>query len=212
MGYSSTVEHGNLDPGVSGSNPLTPAILFKEMQMSVKLEAPKIKLLPTQEVFEDVGDVLYGQGFIIQPPAMDLSPGHDKLLPLCMTNDPWITLVRYNVDADDLKTMLEYECPFSDNKYYWFIPNLILVKKSVEIYRQGRLKDKQYDYYFDTAFIKHIHGHNIFELDSVRRAFLGHGYTDGTLPSDGEGKLVKAAVALENGDFLLGWTWLWFNK
>jgi hypothetical protein len=206
------VELGNLGPAVGGSIPSTPATLFKEMQMNVKFEKPKIKLLATKETFDDTGDLLCGQVFIIKQPVMDLSPGHDKLLPLMMTSDPWITLTRYNVDAGDLKTMLEYECPWSDNRYYWFMPNLILVRKDVGIYRQGRLKDKEYDYYFDTAFIKHIHGHNIFELDNVHRAFLGHGYTDSTLPSDGSGRLEKAAVALENGDFLLGWTWIWFNK
>jgi hypothetical protein len=182
------------------------------MQMNAKFEKPKIKLLPTQEVFADNGDILCGQTFIIKQPIIDLSAGHDKLLPLCMTSDPWITLARYNVDASDLKTMLEYECPFSDNKYYWFIPNLILIKNDVEIYRQGKLKSKEYDYYFDTAFMKQMHGDRLFELDEVQRAFLGHGYTDGTLPSDGSGKLERAAVALENGDFLLGRTWLWFNK
>ena len=46
----------------------------------------------------------------------------------------------------------------------------------------------------------------------VTTAILGHGYTDGTLPSDGFGHHELACLELENEDLVVGWLYVWFNK
>ena len=46
----------------------------------------------------------------------------------------------------------------------------------------------------------------------VTDAMLGHGYTTGTLPSDGHGNKVLATIPLANGDELLVVCWVWFHQ
>lgn len=48
--------------------------------------------------------------------------------------------------------------------------------------------------------------------DQITQSFLGHGYTTSRLPLDGFSELDNAVIELDNGDAILGWIWLWFNK
>ena len=41
---------------------------------------------------------------------------------------------------------------------------------------------------------------------------MGHGYTYCTLPSDGSNHKDVCMIRLDNGDILVGQTWVWFNK
>ena len=165
----------------------------------------------TKEKFDDIGDLLFGETLIVKVP--EINKERDKFLMLMsyFRPIPWQTLRCFGVDVEELTALLEYSCPFTENKYYWFVPTCILVRSKVgtRAYRQGMFKESVYDYLFD---LESYSDDNTFSLSQVQVALLGHGYTDGTLPHDGSCYKKQAAIALDNGDYLLGWSWVWFNK
>ena len=54
--------------------------------------------------------------------------------------------------------------------------------------------------------------YTIDAIGDIQQSLLGHGYTDGTYPSDGDGELILLDAQLDNGDMVVGWGWVWYNK
>jgi len=159
----------------------------------------------------EIGDILSGSEFIVRKVKNDEKLGN-FIFANAISHNPWITLKKLDIDAEQLKKEFEYKDPFTDNTYYHFIPLAIIVK-DVNVYRKGRYSSKDCDYLFDvewnTSFVcKDKHP----ELNSISKSMLGHGYTDGTLPNDGDGKHIEVLIELDNGDFLFGYCWEWYNK
>lgn len=161
-------------------------------------------------------DILYGENFIEREvEKRDLE--HDILpINIHMFNqvDSWISLQqRFGMFITELKKECEYECVWTHNKFSWFYPEwLILRKNTSEYYRNLDKKNKEFTMLFDIAYWREIKREIIEEPDSLVCAFMGHGYTSGTLPSDGHGELKTVLVGLDNGDALWGHCWFWYNK
>jgi len=122
------------------------------------------------------------------------------------------------VNAKDIKEKLTAECPWSDNKYFIFYPIAILFqdKNTWDSKQNDKYFGPYRDMFFDRDWqmrrfeIKDREVH--FSIGSVDRSLLGHGYTEGTMPSDGGGGLKNAAMHLSNGDLIIGKVWVWYNK
>ena len=125
--------------------------------------------------------------------------------------NPWQFLEKINIIIEGLKKTFQYECPFTHNTYYHFIPIAIVVNynSTVEQYRQPNFENS-WDYLFDLEWVLHMC--KMPEIDSIQRSMLGHGYTFATLPDDGSGKFIKALIELDNKDHILGYCWEWYNK
>jgi len=123
-------------------------------------------------------------------------------------------LADLGVDANAVQEEALYQCPWSGNHYHWMFPLGILTDDEKRYgldsgnIRSGRpwlcpmvSADMDENGYTDPT-----------ELDKITKAMLGHGYTGGTLPSDGVGEIVLATVPLDNGDEILVACWVWFNR
>lgn len=109
----------------------------------------------------------------------------------------------------ELKEQVTYCCPFfPGNKHFWMIPTAIIVSRDIKQYREPNLSSPMFDHMFDATYTLN----NLRELNKVHKVMLGHGYTDFTLPSDGDNELAKFTVNLSNGDKLLMAGWIWYNK
>ena len=141
----------------------------------------------------------------------------------------WVALERLAIDLQcTFRQMVAYKCPFSDNRYYWFVPCAVFtdnvewwvdrVEGSIQLGRDYALDvEWQRNVFNGCRQRTHPGGCNpilakTFPLSDIDKAFLGHGYTDFTYPNDGDGHLHPAVVSLSNGDYLGGTVWVWYNK
>jgi len=121
-------------------------------------------------------------------------------------------LANLGVDASTLQNRVLYACPWSGKRYYWMFP-LGVVTDAAGVGRYGdcppwrcRAILREEDIEDDTE------GIDPNDFGGVVSAMLGHGYTEGTLPSDGCCGQMLATVPLDNGDEILVVCWVWFNK
>jgi hypothetical protein len=158
----------------------------------------------------EYGDILYASEYIsgVDEEINALKSSGINLISLS-SPDSWETAKRMNVDTDELKEKVIYECPFfPGNKYFWMAPVAIIVNGDIKQYREPNLSNSFYDYRFDTEFTWHSMGdHSI-----IKKVMLGHGFTVFTLPSDGDNGLKYLTINLDNGDRLLMLGWIWYNK
>jgi len=171
----------------------------------------------------DIGDILSG-GEYIKKNVRDVSHVAGKSDEfktffgdigkgfISIYGNPWEILEDMNIETADFKKIFQYECPYTGNTYYHFIPIAIIVnhKSDVQQYRQLNFASESYDYRFDLEWILKMQ--KIPEIDDIGRSMLGHGFTSGTLPSDGDGKFIRVLIELDNGDHLFGHCWEWYNK
>lgn len=157
----------------------------------------------------EFGNILYGQEYIIDIVEMENQKNPGKgFISLCSSN-PWEAAKRLNVDVDEIKESVTYECPFLlGNKHYWMIPTAIIVAKDIKQYRYPKFSSSMFDHLFDATYTLN----SMRELNSIQKVMLGHGYTHFTLPSDGSIELKEFTIALNNGDKLLMSGWIWYNK
>jgi len=160
------------------------------------------------------GDILYGGEYLtlIEGDSTEkLKRNVDKfvgdkkwIVPYMPIGDPWTNL--YNagvVNARQIRDSMIYECPFNEgDRYYWAIP-VVLCASNPDDYHQIPNENSLFGREFPYTRIKCAHDNS---------HYLGHGYTDGTLPMDGHGETRLAKTNLSNGDFLLMVTWEWYNK
>lgn len=160
------------------------------------------------------GDILYGKEFIAAR-AEDLESLR-PILPLTgprVGHNPFAGLnMVFGVEVVDLQKVFEYIDPWYSNTYFWWVPHAMVIRNGVECYKKLRAPvDTALDFFLDTDW----HNSNdrfTFELNWITRSMLGHGYTSGTLPSDGSRELIPVLVELDNGDAIFGYCWVWFNK
>jgi hypothetical protein len=159
-----------------------------------------------QSYSPDNGDILYGSRYVLNEVKIEDAEHMDRL-PICFynTGNPWISLPkRLGIDADELKKAVEYDCPYTKNKYYWILPTYLVLTSNTVKYYNG----KPDDFEFDIDWWKR----SDIKPNSIQLALLGHGYTNGTLPCDGSGAIKLVLVSLDNGDALLCYCWIWYNK
>ena len=165
----------------------------------------------------DCGDILSGGEYLVRKVDYKEKLG-DYLWISLFGNNPWNALERLGIESKELKETFKYKCPFSDNIYYHFTPVVLVLNNGVDSYRkyyeeQNGIKDPLYtDYLFDTKWGRRLSMEVLPEATTIQMAMLGHGYTEGTLPSDGSGDFINVLIELDNGDFLFGHCWEWYNK
>jgi hypothetical protein len=165
----------------------------------------------------EIGDILSGGEYLVRQVA-NKEKLENYLWVATFGNNPWHAIERLGIDSKELKEAFRYKCPFTDNIYYHFVPVALVIKNGVDQYRKkfeedNGSKDSNYnDFLFDLEWTKRMSGGVLPEANTIQMAFLGHGYTDGTLPSDGAGDFVNVLIELDNGDFLFGHCWIWYNK
>jgi len=133
----------------------------------------------------------------------------------------WAALDRIGItDRAYLQETFEYVCPWSENVYYHFMPWLLLTKDTE---RYTKPKTPFAEMAFDAEWTRDMVLPGYFstmdgtetkeaQKDEITQAMLGHGYTEGTLPCDGNGENKLACLELDNGDLIAGWLFVWYNK
>jgi len=172
---------------------------------------PLIKPITQKRPYKpDCGDILSGGEYLVRM-VKDKEDLGNLLGANIVSQNPWSSLKRLGIDTESLKKAFKYHCPYTGNIYYHFIPAAILVK-SVEPYRKYPYDEIDWDWAFDLEWNRERTKEGHPELNNVGESMLGHGYTEGTLPSDGSGSFIKVLIELSNGDYLFGYCWEWYNK
>lgn len=171
------------------------------MNMNMNITTPKSAAKPRN------GKVLYGERFLSRVELAVTKLEGKKLVrnPNCHFN-----LADLGIATDALEAQVVYGCPWTENKYYWMFPLGVVtddekrygldISKEPWMCRLISASERSMDHVDPSEWCK------------VTDAMLGHGYTTGTLPSDGHGHKVLATVPLDNGDEILVVCWVWFNK
>ena len=126
---------------------------------------------------------------------------------------PWDKLRK--LDFGKVYELIEecmYEDPVLYTKFYGVMPYAIM-SKDIQKYRTKEFERGFQDSAWDAEWTRSQYFRKkLPELPPMWRAWMGHGYTDCTLPSDGGNVIVDRGVSLSNGDTLLVKTWEWYNK
>jgi len=196
--------------------------------------------VPETPIDPELGDHLFGERWLA--PLTQQEVEEKEVLFLHMwNNNIWRILVGLGHDEkalDDFKQEVSYECPFDGNFSFYGVIPVAIMSDDISKYRSERFENESYDIFWDAEWMRDMGGlknsrsYNAItstecflserELESdfyyqlplcgTERAFLGHGYTCGTLPTDGHGRLVQAKIPLDNKDFVGVITWIWYNK
>lgn len=164
----------------------------------------------------DCGDILSGGEYLIRQ-LRDTEFVGNWISTRIYDENPWRSLKKMGINTKPLEKAFKYTCPFTGNTYYLFVPLMILLNsgepEDIKVYRQPPLNTSSLDYAYDLEYNKEICPFfSSMGMGRILDSMLGHGYTDGTLPSDGDGEVIKVLVGLDNGDFLAGFCWQWYNK
>ena len=171
----------------------------------------------------DIGDILApfrnwdststGAGFFSKPDKSFY--GERKFLQInAITPRIWKALEILDIKFEGFKKKVSYECPYTEYTHYSAIPVFLysdrideIIDNTKEIYWKDMYKDHKW------VADMHFPGESrVFQIGRIQEAFMGPGYTYGTLPSDGDGSRKDAIVALDNGDYLGFKVWVWYNK
>lgn len=171
-----------------------------------------MKVLKSEKQYKNkIGDILFGKEYLEEINIKELEKKR-----YCYD----VSVNRLPKELqNELKKYFQYECPFIvGNRYLWFTPSFVFTdtpdKQEIMHQFQKTLKDKKmYGWFSDQ--IKAIE-----EFDEYRNndtfgsegLYMGHGYTDCTLPYDGSNHKDVCMIRVDNGDILVGQTWVWFNK
>ena len=171
---------------------------------------------------DDIGDILFPRdaGMWFSKFKRDQLTGRALIFMAQVYPNSWTSFGMLGGDSN-FRLNVMYQCPWSDNLYYWFVP-VVLITKNVDSLadwlEDSKVPNYKRDMIMDTGWTERMVVNEFFdENDSldptgVQRIDLGHGYTTGTLPNDGSGSLHDGTVALNNGDMLAGKVWVWYNK
>lgn len=178
-------------------------------------EKPTIKPVVQKKPYKpEIGDILSGGEYLVKKIS-----NKDRLGPFIfsttISRNPWESLRQMGIDVDPLIKVFKYECPYTNNIYFHFIPAAILLenKNKAKVYRKPPLDDKSWDFMFNVDWINDnlLRGAHP-ELDPISLSMMGHGYTKGTLPTDGNGGFIETLIELDSGDHIFGLCWEWYNK
>lgn len=182
---------------------------------------------PVNEKVDNIGDILCpynNQGFSLSGDRWYSKPPKTfytstPFIPLnCICSNTWKELKHFQIDCDEFQKRVEYKCPYTGYTHYWFVPIMIFTsEQNIKFWldRNKHLASYQKNMLSDTEWTEKFYQPDKktgFELNSIGKILAGAGYTVGTLVSDGYGELYDALVTLDNGDFIGGKVWVWFNK
>jgi len=188
------------------------------------IPAPAGKMLKPE-----IGDVLCGGEYLVPFEFSDI--GKMDSIALCnfpRLNNPWRALTKMRVDCQCLLDSTKYDCPYTNKQYWWIVP-VVLITNHFEQFLAGtwyqtmfqnmlddwvdNAREMQNDHLYDVKrMIVSENGDEVFKHHRFLPMFIGSGYTDCTLASDGHGEIKEARVFLDNGDFLVVKYWEWYNK
>jgi hypothetical protein len=173
------------------------------------MSIPAMVLLRQREKGErpisEMGDILFGEEYFSEPPEECFK--NKPFIPLRET--PWVILTKLGVDVEPLRSKLIYECPWTPNKYWWFVPMVLFCDDPKEWLKVAGLPD----YWTGVRWGGPDKSVDVFSMGNIHRALAGHGYTSSTLPSDGHGSMSKAVVhTTVPGVWIGGSVWVWFNQ
>jgi len=187
--------------------------------------AEMVKILKRDGPLEhdDIGDFLFGRDYIVQLNDKDLEDNEILLLINFTYYCPKALEKIGCFGLDNIQEFIEdgsYECPFVDGVTFNGVYPLAILSKDVAKYRESRFTGPYFDMAFDTEWTKSMTCAEYKDekkiikipMGNIATTYLGHGYTIGTLPSDGHGRIIYIKVPLSNGDWLVCATWIWYNK
>lgn len=185
-----------------------------------------IKIIKQQKPFKyNIGDFEWWTDYIAEFTEQDIE--NNEVLPLNtrLMQNPWAIMKCMPFDQENLRVMRKtamYSCPFDEKFVFYGAIPLVVFSDNIDKYRTEYFSNEEYDIYFDSEWTKgmncRVHDMHTgairldFPFSSCQRAYMGHGFTNCTLPSDGSNRIVSAKIELSNGDWLGIKTWLWFNK
>lgn len=163
-----------------------------------------------------LGHVLFGAKFI-----SEFCPDTRKLIGKrvihlgCIDVDYWAAAQRLGISCETAQDAAKYECPWTNNQFYWWYPLLLETCSDVPtLYRE------ELTYNVDVHKVIREGHSNLYYIDhnelcdytDITRTMLGHGFTPMTMPNDGHGCIELARVLLSNGESLIVACWVWYNK
>jgi len=169
-----------------------------------------MKILKSKKSYKHhIGDILFGKEYLENVNLKDLKK--KKYV--------YGISIRRSEFKKELKKHFEYQCPFIDgNRYLWFLPSYVFTDTPNENdfshhFQKDPKSAKIYGYKKDRIEeIEEFDEHEQYNNFGGENLYMGHGYTFGTLPSDGGNGKDVAMIRLDNGDILVGQLWVWFNK
>ena len=175
---------------------------------------------PSKPATPEIGDILGGWEYLSRVEIFTIELFKtDGSLPnrLVVSQNHGFNLADIGVDVTVLEAETRYKCPWTENYYHWFYPLGVITDDETK-YSLKHDADVNLHEFRPWACRKIENGKTDLdhvdpsEWGKITDAMLGHGFTRGTLPSDGHGEKVLATVPLDNGDELLVVCWVWFNK
>lgn len=164
-------------------------------------------VLPPKPVQLEIGDVLCGEDYLdaIGLKTQDLEGRKIVVIP---SDSGFNFLAPFVNNLGEWFAALQYTCPFNGHNHYcWMYPIAVVTDDEK---RYGCEKGSKKGWL--VRLIKKGHIELNGEFDCIVRAMLGHGYTEGTLPCDGHGKIEYGTVPMDNNDKILVACWVWFNQ
>jgi hypothetical protein len=171
-----------------------------------------IKLVKsTSPIQDENGDILSGSAWMNEWITENLLNQRQGFFLGPFSQNPWQALSILEVDYSELKNEVQYQCPWTNNVYFRFVPYAVLTS-DVKKWRKGKFSSENFDFHFDTEWHQRELPRFKLEDSSVIRAFVGHGYEQCILPYDGSIEWKIAAIKFDNGDDLIGFLHVWYNK
>jgi len=159
------------------------------------------------------GEILYG-GKYISKVVKTVDLYGRRILQLGWWGHPyWSVLDRLSIYHKRIMQDTLYDCPWTGNRFFWWYPLGVLINHSYCIDKETIMpNDRRVAHIrLRSSWPESISPEDVMGGVIVQAA-MGHGYTGGTLPSDGGGAVEPALVDLSNGDQLLVSCWVWSNK
>jgi len=168
----------------------------------------------------NIGDMLYGaeyfHGELNKSHSTNMNKRYEGLEYFYLDNIHelgWLALKLF-VDEVPNQQNFMYECPYIGNRHFWLLP-IAIMSDDIQKYK-SKVSDCWFkEMVFDFDFVSGNAPINEALEDggsTLIKSFMGHGYTDGTLPNDGSGNRELITMKLDNGDYIVAISHIWYNK
>ena len=186
----------------------------------------KFKIVASKKPLKlEIGDILFGAEYVEEFKKSHLK--NVDIIPLRYLNtlNPWKVLRDFHIDPHPFQSEVSYHCPLLKQEYYWIVPAYILTKDIVQYLENtshARLFEHDWDWLrkmgrenaekdFLINNTQQFRDHILF-MSRATNLLLGTGFTEMTLPTDGDGSVEEARIRLDNGDSIVVNLWFWYNK